>query len=76
MKVPARIQPAQLNDIFHNDEAHRIVDRIWGKNTTFVAEAKNGKHYWVSYKFKDYSKQWIQLRLAKPVPGKPGYFFP
>ena len=75
MRVPARLQPHQLKDFFDAPTVDRITERVWGKNITFIATAVSGKSYWVSFKFKDYDRQWIQTKVAKTVPGKPGYFF-
>lgn len=65
-KVPARIQKEDLTMYFNAVQAHRIATIIWGKNTCCILQAVNGKWYWVSYKFKDYDRQWIQAKLTKP----------
>jgi hypothetical protein len=74
MRIPARLQKSQLSEYFFQSIAERIASDIWGKNICIILQAKNGKHYYVSYKFKDYDNQWIQLKVAKPVKDKPGYF--
>lgn len=75
MKVPTRLQPHQFAEFFDADTVDRINQVVWGKNSTFVATALNGKSYWVSYKFKDFHNRYLLTKVAKPVPGKPGYFF-
>ena len=74
MRIPARLQKSQLSEYFFPSIAERIATDIWGKNTCIILQAKNGKHYCVSYKFKDFSSQWIQLKVAKPAKDKSGYF--
>ena len=74
MRIPARLQKSQLSEYFFPSIAERIANDIWGKNTCIILQAKNGKHYWVSYKFKDFGNAWIQLKVAKPIKDKPGYF--
>ena len=74
MRIPARLQKSQLSEYFFPSVADRIATDIWGKNTCIILQAKNGKHYCVSYKFKDFSSQWIQTRVAKPSKTNPGCF--
>ena len=73
MRVPARLQPHQLKDFFDASTVNRIMERVWGKNITFIATAVSGKHYWVSFSFKDWDRQWIQTKVARP--GKDGLFY-
>ena len=73
MRVPARLQPHQLKDFFDSSTVNRIMERVWGKNITFIATAVSGKHYWVSFSFKDWDRQWIQTKVAQP--GKDGLFY-
>ena len=74
MRVKARLQLAELETFFPASTADRIKDRIWGKNTVIILEALNGKHYWVSYKFKDFHNSYIATRVAKPSKTNPGCF--
>jgi len=74
MRVKARLQLAELDTFFPASTADRIKDRIWSKNTVIILEALNGKHYWVSYKFKDGYGDYIATRVAKPSKTNPGCF--
>jgi hypothetical protein len=74
MRVKARLQLAELETFFPASTADRIKDSIWGKNTTIILEAFNGKHYWVSYKFKDFHNSYIATKVAKPSKTNPGSF--
>lgn len=76
VKIPRRIKSKKdIGDYFWGYDKTRA-EEIWGTNTAAVLQATNGKHYWVSYKFKDFYDSWLQLKLAKPHPSKPGYFLP
>ena len=74
MRVKARLQLSELETYFARPVADQIRDRIWNKNTTIILEALNGKHYWVSYKFKDGYNDYIACRVAKPSKTTPGFF--
>jgi len=74
MRVKARLQLSELEDYFPSSVADTIERSIWGKNTTIILKALNGKHYWVSYKFKDFHNSYITTRLAKPSKTNPGCF--
>jgi hypothetical protein len=65
MRVPARLQLSDLSTYFDFHNADRIQSNSWGKNSCCILQAVNGKWYWVRYKFKDYDKQWIQVKLTK-----------
>jgi hypothetical protein len=74
MRVKARLQLGELAEFFEPAIASRIATEIWGKNTTIILGAINGKHYWVSYKFKDFNRRYIATRIAKPSKTNPGCF--
>jgi hypothetical protein len=74
MRVKARLQLSELAEFFPDSIAKRIESEIWGKNTTIILKALNGKHYWVSYKFKGFDSSYIATSLAKPSKSNPGYF--
>ncbi len=74
MRVKARLQLSELETFFPVSTADRIKDRIWGKNTTIILQALNGKHYWVSYKYITGYGEYIATRAAKPSKSNPGYF--
>ena len=74
MRVKARLQLSELETFFNALTADRIKDRIWGKNTTIILQALNGKHYWVSYKYKGGYGDYIATRVAKPSKSNPGHF--
>ena len=76
VKIPRRIKSkSDIEKYFWgSDKTH--AEEIWGKNTTAILQANNGKHYWVSYKFKDFHNSWLELKVAKPHPSKPGNFLP
>ena len=74
MRVKARLQLGELIEVFGTTGARRIATDIWGKNTVIILEAINGKHYWVSYKFKDFNTNYIATKIAKPSKTVPGCF--
>ena len=74
MRVKARLQLGELKEFFEPAVASRIATDIWGKNTTIILPAQNGKHYWVSYKFKDFHTNYIATKVAKPSKSNPGCF--
>jgi len=78
MRVKARLQLEELAEFFEPAIASRIATEIWGKNTTIILGAINGKHYWVSYKFNskfnDFNRRYIATRIAKPSKTNPGCF--
>ena len=74
MRVKARLQLGELKEFFEPAVASRIATDIWGKNTTIILPAQNGKHYWVSYKFKDFYTNYIATKVAKPSKSNPGCF--
>ena len=74
MRVKARLQLGELKEFFMPAVASRIATDIWGKNTVIILEAINGKHYWVSYKFKDFYTNYIATKVAKPSKTVPGCF--
>ena len=67
MRVKARLQLGELKEFFMPAVASRIATDIWGKNTVIILEAINGKHYWVSYKFKDFNTNYIADKSVKQL---------
>ena len=52
----------------------KVVESIYGTNTTAVVRSVNGKFYWASYIFKDMHNKFLKLKIAKENKGLPGTF--
>lgn len=75
-KIPRRIKSkSDIEKYFWGYDGEKAKE-IWGTNTAMILQANNGKHYWVNYKFKDFGNSWLELKVAKPHPSKPGKFLP
>lgn len=74
MRVKTRLQLSELEDYFPSSVADTIERKIWGKNTTMILQALNGKHYWVSFVCKSFSDGYLKTMIAKPSTTNPGCF--
>ena len=69
MKIQRNERPTHFtgNDL-------KVVESIYGSNTTAVVRSVNGKFYWASYIFKAMHNKFIKLKIAKENKDLPGTF--
>jgi len=68
-----KIQRIEIPTHFKGEDL-KVVESIYGSNSTAVVRHVNGKMYWASYIYKDLHNKFIKLKLAKEIKGHPGSF--